>query len=184
MMTKTQAEYTSSGGDKAKVWDTIQKEVLVQGGREEQIVCLQYTKGRDLGQSVHTNQTLHQGGGGECFFFLKRGGGNWEGLEVRFQEDGIRGWQDWKAQENANNSFHSSDCVVKEIMNFILKASFICVIFTAILNFSSNVVECPTIQSGRVSSIVPYKLSPSLAVIQPTVQEVKQILPQKKYIQR
>lgn len=26
MMTKTQAEYTSSGGDKAKVWDTIQKE--------------------------------------------------------------------------------------------------------------------------------------------------------------
>lgn len=103
-------------------------------------------------------------------------------MEVRFQEDGIRGWQDWKAHENANKSFHSS--VVKEIMNFILKASFICVIFTAILNFSSNVVECPTIQSGRVSSIVPDKLSPSLAVIQPTVQEVKQILPQKKYIQR
>lgn len=31
MMTETQAEYTKSGGDKAKVWDTIQKEVLVRG---------------------------------------------------------------------------------------------------------------------------------------------------------
>lgn len=97
------------------------------GEREEQIVCLQYTKGRDLGQCTHKSNTALVGRG-RMFFFLKRGGGNWEGLEVRFQEDGIRGWQDWKAQENANNSFHSSDCVVKEIMNFILKASFICVI--------------------------------------------------------
>lgn len=31
MMTETQAEYTKSAGDKAKVWDTIQKEVLVRG---------------------------------------------------------------------------------------------------------------------------------------------------------
>lgn len=37
MMTETQAEYTKSGGDKAKVWDTIQKEVLVRG-RGGQIV--------------------------------------------------------------------------------------------------------------------------------------------------
>lgn len=127
MMTKTQAEYTSSGGDKAKVWDTIQKEVLVQGGERNRLFVYS-TQREGIWGSIHTNQTLHQGGGGEYFFFLNRGGGNWEGLEVRFQEDGIRGWQDWKAQENANNSFHSSDCVVKEIMNFILKASFICVI--------------------------------------------------------
>lgn len=127
MMTKTQAEYTSSGGDKAKVWDTIQKEVLVTG--EKGTDCLSTVhKGEGFGAECTHKSNTALGGRGRMFFFFKERRGNWEGLEVRFQEDGIRGWQDWKAHENANKSFHSSDCVVKEIMNFILKASFICVI--------------------------------------------------------
>lgn len=59
--------------------------------------------------------------------------------------------------------------------------------FTVILNFSSNVVECPTIQSGSLSSAImaPHKLSPNLAASQPaTVMELEQILPQIRYIQR
>lgn len=127
MMTKTQAEYTSSGGDKAKVWDTIQKEVLVTGGKGNRLFVYSTQRGGIWGR-VYTQIKHCIRGEEENVFFLKRGGGNWEGLEVRFQEDGIRGWQDWKAHENANKSFHSSDCVVKEIINFILKASFICVI--------------------------------------------------------
>lgn len=108
------------------------------GHHPERGTCLGGERGTDCLSTVHKGEGFGAectdksntalGGRGRIFFFLNRGGGNWEGLEVRFQEDGIRGWQDWKAQENANNSFHSSDCVVKEIMNFILKASFICVI--------------------------------------------------------
>lgn len=54
------------------------------------------------------------------------------------------------------------------------------------MNVSSNVVECPTIQSGSLSSkIAPHKLSLHLAASQPaTVMELKQILPQIRYIKR
>lgn len=40
------------------------------GGREKQIVCLQYTKGRDLGQCTHKSNTA-LGGRGRMFFFFK-----------------------------------------------------------------------------------------------------------------
>lgn len=57
--------------------------------------------------------------------------------------------------------------------------------FAVILNFSSNVVECPTIQSGSLSSKMAHKLSLHLAASQPaTVMELKQILTQIRYIQR
>lgn len=112
-------------------------------------------------------------------------GGVWKGLRsdpMRTRaEDGKAG----RFMGMQDKSFYSSDCVVKEKMNFILKDAYLCY-FAVILNFSSNVVECPTIQSGSLSSkIAPHKLSPNLAASQPaTVQEVKQILTQIRYIQR
>lgn len=114
-------------GTRPKCGTPSRKRYLLRG--EKGTDCLSTVhKGEGFGAECTHKSNTALGGRRRMFFFLKRGGGNWEGLEVRFQEDGIRGWQDWKAQENANNSFHSSDCVVKEIMNFILKASFICVI--------------------------------------------------------
>lgn len=101
MMTETQAEYTKSGGDKAKVWDTIQKEVLVRG-RSQGTDCLQYTMGRGWGR-VYT-QTKHfisdsQRVGWECIFL--KGGWGEGGFEVRSHEDGSRGWQGWEVHGNA-----------------------------------------------------------------------------------
>lgn len=100
MMTETQAEYTKSAGDKAKVWDTIQKEVLVRG-REGQIVYS--TQWGGVWGRVYT-QTKHfisdsQRVGWECIFL--KGGWGEGGFEVRSHEDGSRGWQGWEVHGNA-----------------------------------------------------------------------------------
>lgn len=106
-------------------------------------------------------------------------------MEVRFQEDRIRGWQDWEACENARQVLLIVVIVLQRNNELYIEIILYLCYFTVMLNFSSNVVECPTIQSGKVGSIIAYKLSPSLAACQPaTVQEVKQILLQKEYIQR
>lgn len=57
MMTETQAEYTKSGGDKAKVWDTIQKEVLLEGGEGGRLSTVH--KGEGFGaECTHKPNTL------------------------------------------------------------------------------------------------------------------------------
>lgn len=72
MMTKTQAEYTSSGGDKAKVWDTIQKEVLVTGGKGNRLFVYSTQRG---GIWVYRQIKHCIRGEGENIFFFKEGRG-------------------------------------------------------------------------------------------------------------
>lgn len=92
MMTKTQAEYTSSGGDKAKVWDTIQKEVLVTGGKGNRLFVYSTQRGGIWGRVYRQIKHCIRGEGENIFFFFNgEGGGMGKGLRSDSKRTGSEG---------------------------------------------------------------------------------------------